>query len=468
MAPPSATRTRVPVALGAIVALAAALRLATLGTWPLWIDEAFTLHDAHDVVPSYPLGYWMTAASARVLGDSEFDLRLVPCLFGIATVLLVGTRRHPEGEPGQRELLPALLLALSSWHVFWSQSVRYYAPLVFFLVAAGRALDVPSPGPRRLGLAAACAVLAVLCHPSAAFFLPGVALLALRGRTGGWLGGRAGRWALAGVVAASAFAVARYGWLVEIHLRSKGAGSPWQFVSSYGFQAGPVLLAVAALGLWTTLERGRRRGPTAALTIEVCLGVLPGLLLLGASCLLFVSGYHAIGTLPFVLMLAARGVRSPRLAARPALAAVVMAALVLEQVAGLVLYHSSHGMRPRHREAAEIVRADPGAAVYATREEPLAYYLSEGRRVLRDPPEARPLEGWLLDDFAHAAASAPVTWAVVHPDDLRWWSPDERERFTTLLGDARPVVLQNGFGPKELTLRLYRLEGGAPVRGVVR
>jgi len=439
----------------AVVVVAAALRLATLGRWSLWIDEAFTLHDAYDVVPSYPFGYVTTRWMVAAFGDGEFALRLLPCLFGIATVAILGLP-GTDLRTTARFRLAALLLALSSWHVFWSQSARYYAALVFFVVVAARAVPRSTRGPRGERIArwttalAACA-LAVACHPTAVYFAPGAILCAwpaLRPRA---------RLGLVGIgVIGIAAAVYRYGYLVPIHARYKGEGTPLQLITSYGFQAGPALLAAAALGLRRRDRRHQEDDPERAedMRLELCFGLLPGLLFLVGSFALFTTGYHAIATLPFLMLLAARGALSSVGRTRVLLVGV----LIAEQCVGLALYHTSNGMRPRHREAATAVRADPDAAVFATREAPLAYYLSPDRRVLRDAPEARLLMGTVVDELVEIAARPGVLWIVIHPDDLLHLPVETLQRFEALVAGRLALELPQNFGPKELSLRLYRLD----------
>ncbi len=291
--------------------------------------------------------------------------------------------------------------------------------------------------------------MALSCHPTAVFFLPGAvayAWPALEARV------RRGLILVGGV--GLGLAVWRYAALVPIHLRSKGQGSPVQLLSSYVFQAGPLMLGIAAFGLLKTLRAWRRGFAQGLPRLEICFGVLTGTLFLVASLRLFVTGYHAIATLPFALLLASRAALGARGIWRVALIVLLLA----EQLAGLGLYHSSHGMRPRYSEAADVIRADPCERVYATQEAPLAYYLSESRIVLRDPPEVRPLDESSFDDVLALLSAGESAWVVTHVDDMHKFTDAQRAHFARISEPALNCVLPGSFGPKKLELRLFRFD----------
>ena len=98
--PRAASSERTWWPLAALIVLAAALRLPTLGAQSLWYDEAFTaVHVFHPSLSatlsamvhtenSPPLWYLLEWVDVRVLGDGAFALRLPSALAGIATVLL--------------------------------------------------------------------------------------------------------------------------------------------------------------------------------------------------------------------------------------------------------------------------------------------------------------------------------------------------------------------------------------------
>ena len=88
---------RVPRALIALTVVAAALRLPTLGSQSLWLDEVLTgrlargslgdlLHRVATEEANPPLFYLLEWAWTRVAGTSEVALRLPSALFGIALV----------------------------------------------------------------------------------------------------------------------------------------------------------------------------------------------------------------------------------------------------------------------------------------------------------------------------------------------------------------------------------------------
>jgi mannosyltransferase len=126
------------VALLLIIALGAALRIYKLDGDSLWLDEAYSIKFSHeapagiieetakDVHPPlyyFALHYWMLA-----LGDSEKSVRLLSALFGILALVVVynvASRMFDRSTA----LLAAGLLALSRFHLEFSQEARMYSLL---------------------------------------------------------------------------------------------------------------------------------------------------------------------------------------------------------------------------------------------------------------------------------------------------------------------------------------------------
>jgi len=104
------------------------LRFWHLGTWSLWMDEAFTLADAfHREDISNPFGY-------RILGvfygffegrPDEFLLRLPSAVLGwLCLPAAYWSLRPLVGRRGGA--VAALILSVSAWHIYWSQTARFY------------------------------------------------------------------------------------------------------------------------------------------------------------------------------------------------------------------------------------------------------------------------------------------------------------------------------------------------------
>jgi mannosyltransferase len=137
--PARLTRGREAAALAAIVALGAALRFHSLGRESIWIDEAFSIRlasvplggivaatglDGHPPLYLFLLHGWM-----GLFGTSEAAVRSLSAALGVAAlpvIHLLGRRLF--GVAGG--LVAALLLAVNSYHIYYSQEARNYALLV--------------------------------------------------------------------------------------------------------------------------------------------------------------------------------------------------------------------------------------------------------------------------------------------------------------------------------------------------
>jgi mannosyltransferase len=128
-----------------IMLLAAALRFYKLGAWSFWIDEIYTIGRAmthfstpalilENIPPSrnwVPVSFILTAQALNIWGISEWSARLAPALIGISSVpILFFPTRKAFGY--RVALIAALLLAVSPWHLFWSQNARFYSSLLLF------------------------------------------------------------------------------------------------------------------------------------------------------------------------------------------------------------------------------------------------------------------------------------------------------------------------------------------------
>jgi 4-amino-4-deoxy-L-arabinose transferase-like glycosyltransferase len=165
------------------------IRLFGLTRQPLWIDELLTLQGAslgepfrwHDVLinPQGPLPHLLLRGWTAVVGAGDLSLRSWAAaggVLGLVLAMLAFRRARPRAA-----LLATWLLALSPFHIWYSQEVRGY---VFMLAATAlalwtfvRAWERPSPA-AWAGHAAALVAL-LLCNLSAITLLPalGAALL---------------------------------------------------------------------------------------------------------------------------------------------------------------------------------------------------------------------------------------------------------------------------------------------------
>ena len=184
----------------AILLLAAALRLSTLGLQSFWYDEAFTpvhvlraglgatLHNVVHTENTPPLWYVLEWGFSRVLGTGVVALRLLSALAGIATVA-VAWAIGSELAGRRAAIVTATLVAVNPLFVWYSQEARAYGLFVFTaslaLLCFLRACATPTN--RRLAEFALTASLALLTHYFAVFLLIPMALWLLwLAIAGGW------------------------------------------------------------------------------------------------------------------------------------------------------------------------------------------------------------------------------------------------------------------------------------------
>jgi mannosyltransferase len=133
------------VGLVVVALLAAALRFYKLGEWSFWIDEIYTINHAvaHFSTPGLilahippfrnwvPVSVILTAQALNVWGVSEWSARLASVTIGIVSVpILFFPIRQMFGK--WVALIAVLLLAVSPWHLYWSQNARFYTSLLLF------------------------------------------------------------------------------------------------------------------------------------------------------------------------------------------------------------------------------------------------------------------------------------------------------------------------------------------------
>jgi 4-amino-4-deoxy-L-arabinose transferase-like glycosyltransferase len=135
--------------LAGIVLLSAVLRFYKLGEWSFWIDEIYTINHAinhfsrpelilEHIPPSrnwVPVSVILTAHVLNLLGINEWSARLVSVVIGVVTIpILYLSLRKRFGNHVM--LIALLLLAISPWHIFWSQNARFYTSLLLLSTLA--------------------------------------------------------------------------------------------------------------------------------------------------------------------------------------------------------------------------------------------------------------------------------------------------------------------------------------------
>jgi mannosyltransferase len=134
-------RLAIFAALLIVFMLGMALRLHGLDTDSLGLDEVKTVNTSRLDLPSMlsfqarasvhpPLLYVVTHLLMDLCGDSDFVVRLQAALFGSVSVLLA----YKLGEifwSRQAGLIGAFLLAISAYHLRYSQEARHYSLMVF-------------------------------------------------------------------------------------------------------------------------------------------------------------------------------------------------------------------------------------------------------------------------------------------------------------------------------------------------
>jgi len=443
------------------------VRFFRLGEWSLWLDEVYTLHDAWQIQqhgfsawPKNPLGYAMIAAWLRLLDGwpGEVDLRLLPAFFGWLAIPLtawafagvIGTRRAG---------IAALLVALSSWHVYWSQNARFYT-LAQDLSLIGGALVMrglfATSGPRLLATAAGLLIglTAALAHPSALFLVPAFVVAACVLPVAGVRLTREQLRAQRLLVVAGVLgilAAAPWAWRVAAaYFAAKGFGGAalgaWlsgagHLTLTSGFYITPVLGTAALFGAWNGV---RERAATEVFIAATC--AIVALLALVAAILAKASAQYVFVLLPWIAALATtpfrvRGgeVRFEWSAARTA----VLLLLALPAAADTALYFAvRHGDRPRWREAFRLAFDQRGQEdlLFCAFAPVAEYYLGPHRRDLRHPLSVMTLDQYQHYFERHWARQGRGAWFVVQRELLQDLPEPERRRLERMFASECKLV----------------------------
>ena len=385
--------------LGVVAAL---LRFARLGAWSMWADEVATLRDAQDLsaVKAYPIGYALIGWFVRLFGDGEFAARFIPALVGTlsAPALYLAGRRLFSERAG---IIAGALLALSSYHLFFSQFARYYTLVMLLGFGAMWCgyLAIEHNRRRDAALSVALLALAVLTHWSALLLAPALALCALLRLREGFTWRRNG-WTMAvlfgpillGLLAASPLLI-RFasGWLAGKSFSAARFGLIWLKMADR--IEIPALLCAAAGGwmLW------RLRDPRLA-----WLGSFAGVpLALMAVFVGFSEGgsrFALVALPPFLLLagyLTDQFIELSRDRVRTVAWLLLALTLAGAGMRDLFYFTMERGQRPRWKEATAYVlsKREQGARVMAASPEVYDYCARRMGYEERAEPLAIPCEG---------------------------------------------------------------------------
>jgi hypothetical protein len=350
--------------LASILLVAFCLRILHLGSWSYWVDEAWTIIDARTLTltsKSYPLFYALERATFDLLGISHTTARLVPALVGAAScVALFPWFRRFSGLPGA--WVGLLMLAVSPWHIYWSQTARYYVVLLLFQTAALYFLyvGIVDDRPRRTVLAALLALTAFFIHFSAATFV-GVAAAFLFYWTGRKRTVRQmrPRHLIPLVALLLVFGGFFLFWLIPRLQRNPWGDNPLELLAKLVFFLTPGVAALALVGLVLAWREDRNKAVFLALSAGV-----PFLFVVLLSPLKDANTRYLFATLPSYLALAAipitalwRHLQGSRLLL---VGAVVMALIAPSLQEDYVYFTSGHGNREPWHDALSFVRSRLG------------------------------------------------------------------------------------------------------------
>lgn len=422
---------RIGWALAAVACGLGLMRFLRLGAWSLWIDEVYTLADAlHGEGLRNPVGYVLFEWLLEALPGraSEAELRWIPAAAGWLSIPLAFACLRPFGGSVVAGAV-ALILAASNWHLYWSQTARFYTLaldlLLLGVVVLGRGFRANALVPVLVGLV----LIGVggLTHPSVLFVLPACVV-------GPFLLRRLGtpicepRVARVLLVLALGAVVARMPWGLEVWRKwqeTEKSASPAHFVLTTGFYVGPALGAAALWGAWLAWVHRDPRQRFVLLLVATSVAVA-----MVASVVSRVSAQYVFVLLPWIAFLAALPLREgtiPRV-----WRAAYLGLLVIPLLVQCMLYFTTrHGERPRWREAYQYVWDQRGERdlVFGMEAPVGEYYLSPTETDLRDLQRTVAY----LDTFRSESPLAwdrygRTSWFVVNQEQLEDWA-NERDRW---------------------------------------
>lgn len=469
-----------------ITMVAGLLRLYKLGEWSLWIDEAHTFRDVavswdqftESNVRNYPLSYLLLRFLYWIgMPTNEGWLRLPFTFFGIASVPALALFGRRLVGPRQA-LVAALILAVSPWHIYWSQNARSYAMVLFFgLLAAGTFFrGMQRRSPITLLVSLLLVLVAGLCHPSAYILLGGLlayVLLVLRRSVTPVT--TVQKWLPALILLLLVVLTFALLPLIEHVRRVKAEFSLFHLAQTLVFFVRTPLIVAAIGGVLLLFDRGERSGP-----FLLCWALLPLLALAFlATGLAKVTAQYAFYTLPAFCLLAAAVVTelADRVQAskfRGFLLRIVPLGILLFDMGGqtYLYFEKYQGERPMWRDAKEFLESQDGdrKRILTTNGPSMTYYLAQKKfaGLPNDGPiEVKAIAAHMLKEMGS------VSFLSSHVRDARAQGIDlyvvltEPEFEEMDPGGLMDIYLRDNFlqvrrypnwtGPKDMTVLVYRL-----------
>jgi mannosyltransferase len=433
--------------LAVITLLATALRFYKLGEWSFWIDEVYTMGHAQahyssleavfrNIPPAtkwVPLSVMLSAGALDVLGVSEWSARFVPVVIGVISVPALYFPIKRLSGP-RIALIAVLLMAVSPWHLYWSQSARFYTSLMLLYTLALISLYAGLERDKLwyvalflplLYLAMSERLVALFAVPVVACYVVLLKIAPFEKPPGLRLRNLS-IFALPALIAAivdiSRTLTTGSSTLTDVLEVFAGTPnhSPFRLLASIAYRLGIPLITVAlGGGVYLVLQR-RREGLFALMA-----AVVPVVVLTALAPFAFTIDRYIFTTLPFWVTLAAVGVHQiyVGLEGRKKLLALgVLAALVGSYLGEDVLYFTAqNGNRPDWRGAFQVVerKRQEGDLVLATRPELGQYYLDEDVQSLSTfDPDAAHSGGqriwFVIDEATSYVDPATEQWVSEH------------------------------------------------------
>jgi mannosyltransferase len=401
--------------LTGITLLAAVLRFYKLGQWSFWIDEIFTIDRAlthygnieslFRNIPPYtnwvPTSVIMTAEVLNRLGVSEWTSRLTSALIGTLSIPVL---YFPLKNIFNRQvtLIALLLLAISPWHIEWSQNARFYTSLLLFSSLALFAFyNFIEKGHLvyliifyfLLYLATSERLSALFVLPVVICYVLSLMILPLEKPKG--LSRKTVFLSFAPLFGLAVFDLSQYVLNGSSILSNMDIfvgqinTSPFRLTLSIIYRTGiPVFVLGIFAGIYTIIKKER------AILFVFISALFPILMLLFLSLFMFAVDRYIFQTLFFWLILGALAIDELLSHAAGFAKLIPLGVLMVVLVSGIgevFLYNQyQNGNRPKWREAYQLVeqKIQDGDIVFSTRPEIGDYYLpdADNRNVLSFDP----------------------------------------------------------------------------------